>query len=65
MGVDDIMIKIKAAENKDAGHYLSPLSRFVLEPRGGYDDNDRFGVVYNKLYSPEELDKVRAQACRN
>jgi len=51
VGVDDIMIKSKIAENKIVGHYLSPLSRYALEPVSGYEDDNKFGVVYSSLYS--------------
>ena len=44
------MIKSKYAVNKIVGHYLSPLSRYALEPLDGYEDNDTFGIAYNKLY---------------
>lgn len=63
VGVDDIMIKSKEAENKEVGHYVSPLSRYVLEPVEGYEDDDEFGMVYNNLYSPETLEKIKRQAC--
>jgi len=63
VGVDDIMIKSKMAENKAVGHYLSPLSRYALEPVNGYEDKDEFGAVYNSLYSQEVLERIKACAC--
>lgn len=64
LGVDDIMVKVKPAENRSAGHYLSPLSRFALEPRGGYVDNSEFGSAYNALYDRGMLERIRNQACK-
>ena len=63
VGVDDIMIKSKMAENKTFGHYLSPLSRYVLEPTNGYQDNDEFGMVYSNLYSQKVLEGIKERAC--
>lgn len=63
VGIDDIMIKSKDAENEAFGHYLSPLSRYALEPVNGYKDNDEFGIVYNSLYSHKVLERVRECAC--
>jgi len=64
VGVDDIMIKSKESENEIFGHYLSPLSRYVLEPVNGYEDNDEFGVTYSNLYSQESLEKIKQCACK-
>jgi len=65
LGVDDILIKSKSPENRSAGHYVSPLSRFALEPRGGYVDNKDFGEAYSRLYDQGTLKRVHEQACRN
>lgn len=63
VGVDDIMIKSKMAENETVGHYLSPLSRYALEPVNGYEDDDKFGSVYSSLYSREVLESIKEHAC--
>lgn len=63
VGVDDIMIKSKMAENETVGHYLSPLSRYALEPVNGYEDNGEFGTVYSSLYSQEVLKRIKECAC--
>jgi hypothetical protein len=63
VGVDDIMIKSKKAENPQKGHYLSPLSRYVLEPQGGYADQEEMGRVYSGLFSDATLDKIKKCAC--
>jgi len=63
VGIDDIMIKSKNAENETFGRHLSPLSRYVLEPVNGYEDNDGFGVTYSNLYSRKSLEKVKQCAC--
>ncbi|MBR9681289.1 MAG: hypothetical protein GOV00_00635 [Candidatus Altiarchaeota archaeon] len=58
VGVDDIMINCVAPTNKEMGHYLSPLSRYALEPVDGYIDQTRFGKKYGKIYSESDLFKV-------
>jgi len=63
VGVDDIMIKSKNAENETVGHYLSPLSRYALEPVNGYEDSDEFGTVYSSLYPQEVLKRIKECAC--
>lgn len=63
LGIDDIMTKGKDAENETFGHYLSPLSRYVLEPVNGYEDNDEFGAVYNSLYPQEILERIKGCVC--
>ena len=65
VGVDDIMIKSKEAENDKMGHYVSPLSRYVLEPKEGYKDDGTFGLNYNNLYSRETIQKIKNCACDN
>jgi len=64
VGIDDIMIKSKEVENKVVGRYLSPLSRYVLEPVNGYEDDDEFGLVYNNLYTTKTLNKIKDCACK-
>lgn len=63
VGVDDIMIKIKSAENPVAGHYLSPLSRYALEPTDGYEDDSHFGQDYGDFYPLEILERIKSGAC--
>tara|TARA_B100001971_G_C17827679_1_gene352199 strand:+ start:242 stop:439 length:198 start_codon:yes stop_codon:yes gene_type:complete len=58
------MIKSKGVENKALGRYLSPLSRYALEPVNGYEDDNEFGAVYNTLYSQEVLERIKKCACR-
>lgn len=64
VGLDDIMIKSKKPENKKIGHHLSPLSRYVLEPRKGYEDNNEFGLVYSALYSKDIIEKIKKSVCQ-
>ncbi|MCF7916194.1 MAG: hypothetical protein K9L61_00260 [Candidatus Omnitrophica bacterium] len=64
VGLDDIMIKSKEPENEKIGHYLSPLSRYVLEPRKGYEDNDELGLVYSDLYSKDTIERIKKSACQ-
>lgn len=64
VGIDDVMIKNHAARNPIVGRYLSPLSRYVLEPINGYEDDDHFGQVYNSLYTQEILEENERRACK-
>lgn len=50
VGIDDVMIKSKNPVNPKVGHFLSPLSRYALEPEDGYIDEE-FVKTYNNLYS--------------
>ena len=64
VGVDDVMIKVKSPENPVAGHYLSPLSRYVLEPVHGYTDDGHFGQDYSGLYAPGTLKRIAKSVCK-
>jgi len=62
VGVDDIMIKNIVPKNKKMGRYVSPLSRYAIEPVQGYKDDKKFGLDYNKLYPEDLLSEIRDSA---
>lgn len=45
--------------NKEVGRLLSPLLRYVLEPKDGYTDQDQFAAEYNESMAGTELLKER------
>ncbi|MCG8430979.1 MAG: hypothetical protein MJA29_07390 [Candidatus Omnitrophica bacterium] len=63
VGIDDIMIKPGKAKNEKTGRYVSPLSRYVLEPVEGYADEGEFAAFYNSLYGKDVIEEVRRCAC--
>jgi hypothetical protein len=45
--------------NQKVGRLLSPLLRYVLEPEGGFTDQDRFAREYNESMAGTELLRER------
>ena len=63
LGVDDVMIKSSPPKNPQRGRMLSPLSRYVLEPAGGYIDEKTMAATYQSAFNMSILEKIRNQAC--
>jgi hypothetical protein len=47
--------------NPEAGRFLSPLLRYVLEPKGGFLDQKTFAAAYSEAMAGTELLKRRLQ----
>ena len=63
VGIDDVMIKFTPTINPAVGRYLSPLSRYVLEPNQGYEDDAQLGPDYNALFNEETLKDFEKTSC--